>query len=137
MTVIFKNVTILLLFYGCCLTNSLFLQKSTAFMFLSWPFSTYQEPKKGNLERKCIENICSFEEAREVFQNNKNTEVFWEDYIHGRHACLVPLMATGKKILKEQKKINELKEQLTEKKQEINTLQNNLFAKLEDCVDSE
>ncbi|XP_047385974.1 transmembrane gamma-carboxyglutamic acid protein 2 [Sciurus carolinensis] len=36
----------------------------------------------GNLERECIEEKCSWEEAREYFEDNTLTERFWENYIH-------------------------------------------------------
>ncbi|XP_035992310.1 transmembrane gamma-carboxyglutamic acid protein 4 [Fundulus heteroclitus] len=34
----------------------------------------------GNLERECIEEICSYEEAREVFEDTAQTNAFWKDY---------------------------------------------------------
>ncbi|XP_004710725.1 transmembrane gamma-carboxyglutamic acid protein 2 [Echinops telfairi] len=36
----------------------------------------------GNLERECIEERCSWEEAREVFEDNTLTERFWETYTY-------------------------------------------------------
>ncbi|XP_058385860.1 transmembrane gamma-carboxyglutamic acid protein 2 isoform X2 [Diceros bicornis minor] len=36
----------------------------------------------GNLERECLEERCSWEEAREYFEDNTLTERFWEDYIY-------------------------------------------------------
>lgn len=32
-----------------------------------------EELKKGNLERECVEEICDYEEAREVFENDDAT----------------------------------------------------------------
>jgi coagulation factor 9 (Christmas factor) len=32
-----------------------------------------EEFVRGNLERECIEEKCSFEEAREVFENTEKT----------------------------------------------------------------
>lgn len=32
-----------------------------------------EELKQGNLERECIEEICSYEEAREVFEDEDRT----------------------------------------------------------------
>lgn len=29
--------------------------------------------KKGNLERECVEEVCSYEEAREVFEDTQKT----------------------------------------------------------------
>lgn len=43
-----------------------------------------EEFKQGNLERECIEEVCSKEEAREVFENNPETEYFYPRYL----ACL-------------------------------------------------
>ncbi|XP_007941205.1 transmembrane gamma-carboxyglutamic acid protein 2 [Orycteropus afer afer] len=36
----------------------------------------------GNLERECLEERCSWEEAREVFEDDTLTERFWETYIY-------------------------------------------------------
>lgn len=33
----------------------------------------FEEHKKGNLERECIEELCNKEEAREVFENQPET----------------------------------------------------------------
>lgn len=35
--------------------------------------SFLEEMKKGNLERECMEETCSFEEAREVFEDTAKT----------------------------------------------------------------
>lgn len=32
-----------------------------------------EEVKQGNLERECVEEICNYEEAREVFENDEAT----------------------------------------------------------------
>ncbi|PWA17244.1 hypothetical protein CCH79_00010497 [Gambusia affinis] len=34
----------------------------------------------GNLERECREEICNYEEAREVFENIPQTDAFWKEY---------------------------------------------------------
>uniref|UniRef100_A0A2K5QD53 Proline rich and Gla domain 2 n=1 Tax=Cebus imitator TaxID=2715852 RepID=A0A2K5QD53_CEBIM len=36
----------------------------------------------GNLERECLEEKCSWEEAREYFEDDTLTERFWESYIY-------------------------------------------------------
>ncbi|OWK15804.1 hypothetical protein Celaphus_00004739, partial [Cervus elaphus hippelaphus] len=36
----------------------------------------------GNLERECREEICSWEEAREYFEDNILTDHFWESYVY-------------------------------------------------------
>uniref|UniRef100_A0A8C3ED72 Coagulation factor IX n=1 Tax=Corvus moneduloides TaxID=1196302 RepID=A0A8C3ED72_CORMO len=42
-----------------------------------------EEVIPGNLERECIEEKCSYEEAREVFENEERTMQFWQTYIDG------------------------------------------------------
>ncbi|XP_028298802.1 transmembrane gamma-carboxyglutamic acid protein 4 [Gouania willdenowi] len=34
----------------------------------------------GNLERECFEEVCSYEEAREVFEDIPKTNDFWQKY---------------------------------------------------------
>ncbi|XP_041715525.1 transmembrane gamma-carboxyglutamic acid protein 4 [Coregonus clupeaformis] len=34
----------------------------------------------GNLERECFEEVCNYEEAREVFENVPQTDDFWKKY---------------------------------------------------------
>ncbi|XP_060754659.1 coagulation factor VIIi [Neoarius graeffei] len=46
-----------------------------------------EEVKAGNLERECIEEICDYEEAREVFEDDALTKQFWISY-HAREPCL-------------------------------------------------
>ncbi|XP_072235502.1 uncharacterized protein [Leuresthes tenuis] len=45
-----------------------------------------EELKQGNLERECIEEICDYEEAREVFESDDKTDEFWAIYVDG-DAC--------------------------------------------------
>ncbi|XP_077610050.1 coagulation factor X isoform X1 [Crocuta crocuta] len=45
--------------------------------------SFLEEVKKGNLERECMEETCSFEEAREVFEDTAQTTEFWNKYKDG------------------------------------------------------
>uniref|UniRef100_A0A8D0L947 Proline rich and Gla domain 1 n=1 Tax=Sphenodon punctatus TaxID=8508 RepID=A0A8D0L947_SPHPU len=42
-----------------------------------------EEIKQGNIERECIEEICTHEEAREAFENDDKTMEFWKEYTHG------------------------------------------------------
>lgn len=37
----------------------------------------------GNLERECYEEVCNYEEAREVFENTALTDEFWKKYTEG------------------------------------------------------
>ncbi|XP_066516063.1 coagulation factor X [Hoplias malabaricus] len=54
--------------------------------------SFLEELKKGDMERECVEERCSYEEAREIFENKEKTDAFWNVYIDGdacvSHPCL-------------------------------------------------
>ncbi|XP_036950936.1 vitamin K-dependent protein S isoform X2 [Acanthopagrus latus] len=61
-----------------------FLSQTTATQFLSRhkrANSLFEEHKKGNLERECIEELCNKEEAREIFENQPETEYFYPKYV--------------------------------------------------------
>ncbi|XP_034540008.1 coagulation factor IXb [Notolabrus celidotus] len=49
---------------------------------------------KDNLERECIEEMCSREEAREWFENEDQTTEFWANYIDGDQ-CKPPPCQNG------------------------------------------
>uniref|UniRef100_A0A2R8MFB9 Proline rich and Gla domain 1 n=1 Tax=Callithrix jacchus TaxID=9483 RepID=A0A2R8MFB9_CALJA len=34
----------------------------------------FEEIRQGNIERECKEELCTFEEAREAFENNEKTD---------------------------------------------------------------
>ncbi|XP_061635440.1 transmembrane gamma-carboxyglutamic acid protein 1 [Phyllopteryx taeniolatus] len=40
-----------------------------------------EEMKQGNIQRECREEICTYEEAREAFENDEKTRRFWEEYV--------------------------------------------------------
>ncbi|XP_070712026.1 coagulation factor X [Pempheris klunzingeri] len=48
--------------------------------------SFLEEIKPGNMERECREEICNWEEAREIFENTEKTHEFWAKYFDG-DAC--------------------------------------------------
>uniref|UniRef100_A0AAQ4QP77 Growth arrest-specific 6 n=1 Tax=Gasterosteus aculeatus aculeatus TaxID=481459 RepID=A0AAQ4QP77_GASAC len=55
--------------------------------FLSRPRranQVFEETKQGHLERECVEEKCSKEEAREVFENDPETDYFYPKYL----ACM-------------------------------------------------
>ncbi|XP_051779544.1 vitamin K-dependent protein C [Erpetoichthys calabaricus] len=45
--------------------------------------SLFEELKQGSLERECMEEKCSFEEAREIFKTMDATLNFWTRYYDG------------------------------------------------------
>uniref|UniRef100_A0A8C7YWA7 Vitamin K-dependent protein S n=1 Tax=Oryzias sinensis TaxID=183150 RepID=A0A8C7YWA7_9TELE len=61
-----------------------FLSQNTASQFLRRhrrANSVFEETKAGNLERECIEELCNKEEAREIFENQPETEYFYPKYV--------------------------------------------------------
>ncbi|XP_021270711.1 coagulation factor VII-like isoform X1 [Numida meleagris] len=42
--------------------------------------SFFEELKLGSLERECMEEKCSFEEAREIYRDDERTKEFWHIY---------------------------------------------------------
>uniref|UniRef100_A0A8D2DWK8 Coagulation factor IX n=1 Tax=Sciurus vulgaris TaxID=55149 RepID=A0A8D2DWK8_SCIVU len=64
---------------------TVFLDHENATKILSRPkrynSGKLEEFVRGNLERECIEEKCSFEEAREVFENTEKTTEFWKQYV--------------------------------------------------------
>ncbi|XP_032094049.1 transmembrane gamma-carboxyglutamic acid protein 2 isoform X2 [Thamnophis elegans] len=64
--------------------EEVFLDATSAKKFLSrkilynhWDFELIV---RDNLERECIEEVCSYEEAREVFEDDIKTMNFWKNY---------------------------------------------------------
>lgn len=46
--------------------------------------NSFEEYKQGHLERECVEEKCSKEEAREVFENDMETDYFYPLYLDCR-----------------------------------------------------
>uniref|UniRef100_A0A8B9G9J0 Growth arrest specific 6 n=1 Tax=Amazona collaria TaxID=241587 RepID=A0A8B9G9J0_9PSIT len=44
-------------------------------------YQIFEETRQGHLERECVEERCSKEEAREVFENDPETEYFYPKYL--------------------------------------------------------
>ncbi|XP_054479663.1 vitamin K-dependent protein Z-like isoform X2 [Anoplopoma fimbria] len=53
-----------------------------------------EEILQGNLERECREELCTYEEAREVFEDKEKTNVFWTVYYDGDQ-CSPPACMEG------------------------------------------
>ncbi|XP_003800046.1 growth arrest-specific protein 6 isoform X1 [Otolemur garnettii] len=47
-------------------------------------YQVFEEAKQGHLERECVEELCTKEEAREVFENDPETDYFYPRYL----ACI-------------------------------------------------
>ncbi|XP_047409035.1 growth arrest-specific protein 6 isoform X2 [Sciurus carolinensis] len=44
-------------------------------------YQVFEEAKQGHLERECVEELCNKEEAREVFENDPETDYFYPRYL--------------------------------------------------------
>ncbi|XP_070799283.1 vitamin K-dependent protein Z [Pituophis catenifer annectens] len=62
--------------------------RRAAFMF-------FEEIFQGDLERECLEERCSYEEAREVFENPEETDEFWSVYFGGNRCSSSPCLHNG------------------------------------------
>ncbi|XP_065757766.1 coagulation factor X [Muntiacus reevesi] len=58
--------------------------------------SFLEEMKQGNLERECREEACSYEEAREVFEDKEQTDEFWSIYKDGDQCEGRPCLNQGR-----------------------------------------
>ncbi|XP_026186750.1 coagulation factor IXa [Mastacembelus armatus] len=54
-----------------------------------------EEFLRDNLERECIEEVCGWEEAREVFENDEKTMEFWVAYADGNQCDSSPCLNQG------------------------------------------
>ncbi|NXK72952.1 PROZ protein, partial [Amazona guildingii] len=54
-----------------------------------------EEVLQGNLERECLEERCTHEEAREVFENDEMLKMFWDAYYGGRRCSSSPCQHNG------------------------------------------
>ncbi|XP_077423154.1 protein Z, vitamin K-dependent plasma glycoprotein b [Vanacampus margaritifer] len=61
-----------------------------------------EEILQGNLERECYEERCTFEEAREYFEDNDKTAEFWSTYNNKNHCKPNPCLHGGNCTSKEE-----------------------------------
>ncbi|NXP41895.1 PROZ protein, partial [Leiothrix lutea] len=54
-----------------------------------------EELRQGSLERECLEERCTYEEAREVFENDEVLKMFWDIYYGGRRCSSSPCQHNG------------------------------------------
>ncbi|XP_044186962.1 transmembrane gamma-carboxyglutamic acid protein 2 [Thunnus albacares] len=52
---------------------------SRSLLYNSWDFELVVS---DNLERECVEETCTYEEAREVFEDDTKTEIYWTHYVN-------------------------------------------------------
>ncbi|CAN0427585.1 unnamed protein product [Lampetra fluviatilis] len=62
----------------------------------NWDFELFQP---DNLERECNEELCSYEEAREIFEDDAKTNAFWKTYMNpasaGNSGLNIPGLLAG------------------------------------------
>ncbi|KGL78701.1 Transmembrane gamma-carboxyglutamic acid protein 3, partial [Tinamus guttatus] len=49
-----------------------------------------EEIRQGTIERECIEEVCSYEEVKEVFENKEKTMEFWKGYTNSVYSVKDP-----------------------------------------------
>ncbi|XP_010222420.1 PREDICTED: vitamin K-dependent protein Z [Tinamus guttatus] len=54
-----------------------------------------EEVLQGSLERECLEERCTHEEAREVFENDDMLKMFWDAYYDGKRCSSNPCQHNG------------------------------------------
>ncbi|XP_062303318.1 coagulation factor X [Osmerus eperlanus] len=57
--------------------------------------SGWEEVRKGNMERECVEERCDYEEAREIFEDDTKTIEFWNKYFDGDACVSIPCANGG------------------------------------------
>ncbi|XP_029922496.1 protein Z, vitamin K-dependent plasma glycoprotein b [Myripristis murdjan] len=76
-------------FSGRRQADGVFLRSKRANSFL------VEEILQGNLERECYEELCSYEEAREYFEDTAKTDAFWTVYYDGDQCKPNPCLHDG------------------------------------------
>ncbi|XP_051913463.1 coagulation factor VII [Hippocampus zosterae] len=80
------------------LPEGMFLGRPAASVFLHRTRRAnyfWEELKQGNLERECLEEKCSYEEAKEIFALPQQLEVFWRMYTAEDHCLSSPCKNGG------------------------------------------
>ncbi|XP_068107101.1 coagulation factor IX [Hyperolius riggenbachi] len=98
MATVANILIIFLLGYFCGAEKAVFMSEKSASTFLvrHKRYNTFMEEfSAGNLERECMEEQCSYEEAREVFENDAKTREFWKQYIDGDQCVSNPCKNRG------------------------------------------
>ncbi|XP_060754658.1 coagulation factor X isoform X2 [Neoarius graeffei] len=93
---VFRTFLCLLLVH--CVTPDIFLHTKDANQVLTRPRranTIFEEFKQGDVERECREERCDREEAREIFEDNKKTDEFWNVYFDGDSCISQPCQNKG------------------------------------------
>ncbi|XP_067089809.1 protein Z, vitamin K-dependent plasma glycoprotein a [Osmerus mordax] len=71
-------------------TKTVFLDKQKASSVISRPKRATGETLPPSMERECLQKVCNYEEAREIFQDSYRTDIFWAVYIDGDQCAPKP-----------------------------------------------
>ncbi|XP_041637464.1 coagulation factor X-like [Cheilinus undulatus] len=80
----FQRIALGLLLLHLAAAHAVFLEEEAANQVLKRrrrANSIFEEWKQGNMERECREETCSWEEAREIFEDKEKTDEFWAIYV--------------------------------------------------------
>uniref|UniRef100_A0A1A8KF73 Growth arrest-specific 6 n=1 Tax=Nothobranchius kuhntae TaxID=321403 RepID=A0A1A8KF73_NOTKU len=78
-----SSASLLIILLAAPVSDSFLMSPKEASQFLSRhrrANQVFEETKQGHLERECVEERCSKEEAREVFENDPETDYFYPKY---------------------------------------------------------
>ncbi|XP_010872286.1 protein Z, vitamin K-dependent plasma glycoprotein a [Esox lucius] len=76
-------------------TNTVFLDKQEASKVITLSRQKRanmgnEESLPANLERECLEEVCTYEEAKEIFTDSYRTDIFWSVYVDGDQCAEKP-----------------------------------------------
>ncbi|KAL2101137.1 hypothetical protein ACEWY4_002898 [Coilia grayii] len=79
--------------------QNVFVSEQSASLFLSrsllYNYFDFELVVQGNLERECVEEKCSYEEAREIFEDDAQTAAFWQQHQDSIVEVDVPGLVSG------------------------------------------
>ncbi|XP_051558021.1 coagulation factor X [Myxocyprinus asiaticus] len=96
MSCLFWNILCVFLIH--CVSSEVFLHTQDANQVLSRhrrANTMFEEMKQGNMERECVEERCSYEEAREIYEDDQKTKEFWNKYVDGDACLSTPCLNDG------------------------------------------
>ena len=81
----------LALFTSSTLSEKITRKEASTFLRVRRANELLSEYAEGNMERECLEELCSHEEAREIFEHRSDEfDIFWESYTKRPDVYFVP-----------------------------------------------
>ncbi|RLV89105.1 hypothetical protein DV515_00015057 [Chloebia gouldiae] len=73
--------------WGCCTSIFYSSRDANQVLRIQKRSNTFlEELKPGSMERECVEEVCDFEEASEIFETREATLDFWSKYIEVKYS---------------------------------------------------